>query len=99
MEAAPVKIPDGPAMAEGKPKKPYKLGKINMHAVSTISIKYVDISKGKGRPVRITVQMDDLAGLFQIERVLTPKIKTSGLEEYIEVVVYSRGKELITYPS
>ncbi|HDD26827.1 MAG TPA: HD domain-containing protein [Acidilobales archaeon] len=99
MEAGTVKIADGTDMAEGRARMPYKLGKMDMHAVSALSIKYVDISRGKGRPVRITVQMDDLAGLFQIERVLTPKIKTSGLEEFIEVVVYSRGKELITYPS
>lgn len=99
MEAGIVKIADGTDMAEGRARMPYKLGKIDMHSVSALSIKYVDIGRGSERPVKISIYMDDLAGLFQIERVLTPKIKTSGLENYIEVVVYSKGKELITFPS
>jgi len=46
MEVGVVKIADGTDMAEGRARIPYKLGKIEMHAVSAISIKQVLIDKG-----------------------------------------------------
>jgi len=98
VEAGVVKIADGTDMAEGRARIPYRLGKMDIHAVSALSIKQVDIGKGEEKPVRITVHMDDSAGIFQIEKVLLPKIRSSGLQEYIEVVAYTKNKEIITYP-
>jgi len=98
VEAGVVKVADGLDMSEGRARLPYKLGKIDIHSVSALSIKRVDIERGEHRPIRIVVQAEDLAGLFQIERVLLPKIRTSGLEDYIEVAMYARERLLITYP-
>lgn len=98
VEAGVVKVADGLDMSEGRARIPYELGKVDMHSVSALSIKRVDIEEGGSRPIRIVVGADDMAGLFQIEQVLLPKIKTSGLEEYVEVAVYSRDRLLITYP-
>ncbi len=88
MEAGVVKIADGTDMAEGRARIPYKLGKIEMHAVSAISIKQVLIDKGVNVPVKIEIVMNDYAGLFQVEEVLKPKIETSGLADYIEVYLH-----------
>jgi len=98
MEAGVVKIADGLDMSEGRARIPYKLGKIDMHSMSALSVKYVEIKEGKNRPLEVIVEMDDFAGLFQIEEVLLPKIQKSGLEKYIEVIVYSKGEKLTTYP-
>lgn len=98
VEAGVVKVADGLDMSEGRARIPYELGKIDMHSVSALSIKRVDIESGDKRPIRVVVRADDMAGLFQIERVLLPKIKTSGLEDYIEVAVYTGGRLLMTYP-
>ncbi|RLG88285.1 MAG: phosphohydrolase [Thermoprotei archaeon] len=87
MEAGVVKIADGTDMAEGRARIPYKLGKLDMHAVSALSVKRVFIGKGKVRPARIDVLMTDYAGLFQVEAILKPKILTSGLDGYIEVYI------------
>ena len=98
VEGGVVKIADGLDMAEGRARIPYKLGKVDIHAVSALSIKKVEIVRGSERPVRIVVHMDEWAGIFQVEKVLLPKVLKSGLHNYIEIVAMSRGKEVLTYP-
>ncbi len=97
VEAGVVKIADGTDMAEGRARVPYRLGKIDMHSVSALSIKRVDIESGVSRPVRINVYMTDKAGLFQVLEVLMPKVNTSGIGRYLEISVYVNGSELVTY--
>ncbi|MEB3780390.1 MAG: HD domain-containing protein [Desulfurococcales archaeon] len=86
IEASIVKVADATDMAEGRARIPYMKGKSDIHALSALSIKKVNITPGSVRPVRIEVFMEDYAGIFQIENVLMPKIKTSLIGEYIEVV-------------
>jgi len=96
VEAGSAKVADGTDMAEGRARIPYKTGKVDIHSLSALSIKRVEIEKGDQRPVRILVQMDNPAGVFQIERVLAQKIKTSGIENLVEVVALEKGKEIKT---
>jgi len=98
VEASSVKIADGTDMAEGRARIPYKLGKIDMHSVSAISIKRVEILPGASRPVAIAVSMDNYAGLFQIEAVLKPKIATTRVADYFEVIARVGDRELRVYP-
>jgi len=98
MEAGVVTIADGTDMAEGRARIPYKLGKLDMHAVSALSIKKVEIREGDKEPAKIDVYMNDKAGLFQIEAVLKPKILTSGLGRYVGIYVNSDGEVLKVYP-
>lgn len=98
LEAGVVKVADGTDMAEGRARIPYKMGKLDMHSVSAISIRRVEIVKGIESAARIEVYMNDSAGLFQIEAVLKPKILTSGFEKYFEVYINVDGKELRIYP-
>ncbi len=98
IEGGVVKVADGLDMAEGRARVPYKLGKVDIHAVSALSIKRVEISRGHERPIRITVHMEEWAGIFQVEKVLLPKILKSGIDSYIELVAISRGKEVLTFP-
>ena len=96
-EAGVVKIADGLDMSEGRARIPYRLGKMDIHAISALSIKKVEVSRGE-RPIRIDVYMDDMAGLFQVEQVLMPKIATSGIDEHIEIYIYTPMKSLRYYP-
>jgi len=98
IEAGTVKIADGLDMSEGRARVPYKLGKMDMHAVSALSIKTVEINRGIQKPIQIRVFMEDLAGLFQVEQVLMPKIATSGLQDYVEVLIESRDRIIKYYP-
>jgi len=96
LEASIVKVADATDMAEGRARLPYHKGKADIHALSALSIRKVEIVEGSERPVRIIVYMTDLAGVFQIEKVLLPKIMTSLIREYIEIVpiVEGDGKRL-----
>ena len=97
MECGIVKISDGLDMAEGRARVPYKMGKLDMHAVSAISIKKVEVEPGE-KPIKITVYMSDMAGLFQVEQVLMPKIVTSSIDSDVEVYINVDGKTRKYYP-
>jgi len=92
VEAGIAKVADGTDMAEGRARIPYMRGKEDMHSLSALSIKRVEIGEGEERPVRIEVHMDDTAGVFQIEEVLGRKIRTSGIGQWLEVVALERGE-------
>ena len=93
-EAGIVTVADGCDMAEGRARIPYKLGKIDIHSVSALSIKKVIIQEGEQKPLRIEIHMDSRAGIFQVQNVLGKKMSTSGLQDYIEITGIHRGKEL-----
>ncbi|MEM4502069.1 MAG: HD domain-containing protein [Ignisphaera sp.] len=97
-ECGVVKIGDGLDMAEGRARVPYKLGKLDMHAVSAITIKRVEVEQGTEKPVKIVIHMDEYAGLFQLEEVLLPKVKTSGLDKYVEIYIAIPTRFTKIYP-
>ena len=94
LEAGIVKVADGVDMAEGRARMPYKQGKYDIHALSALAIRRVEIIEGGsgGRPVRIVVDMDNEAGIFQIEEVLGKKIRSSSIARYVEVEALRRGE-------
>lgn len=98
MEAGVAKIADGTDMAQGRARIPYRAGKVDIHSLSALSIRQVEIVKGDKTPVRILVNMDNSAGVFQIEEVLERKMKTSGIEGLVEVVALVKGVKLKRAP-
>ena len=99
VEAGVAKVADGTDMAQGRARIPYRAGKVDIHSLSALSIRQVEIVKGDEKPVQILVNMDNPAGVFQIEEVLERKIKTSGIEELVEVVALVKGVKLKRTPS
>ena len=97
VEAGVVKLADGTDMAEGRARVPYRHGKSDIHAISALAIKSVEIMRGKDRPLEIWVSMDNEAGIFQVEEVYGKKITTSGLASYIQVNMLKRGKLFKVY--
>ncbi len=98
VEAGIVKVADGTDMAEGRARIPYKLGKVDIHSMSALAIRKVEVVEGDERPVTIVVHMTNPAGIFQIEQVLMRKIKTSGIEKLVQVIALIDGKELKSFP-
>ncbi|MDH5450800.1 MAG: HD domain-containing protein [Candidatus Bathyarchaeota archaeon] len=94
VEAGTAKVADGTDMAQGRARIPYKTGKVDIHSLSALSITKVEIEPGNRKPVRILVNMNNPAGVFQIEEVLERKIRTSGIEEHIEAVALQKGTEI-----
>ncbi len=83
-------------MAEGRARVPYNAGKVDIHSLSALSIKRVEIEQGDATPVRILVHMNNPSGVFQVEEVLGHKIRTSGIDQYLEVVALMDGEEIKT---
>ncbi|MEM3397319.1 MAG: HD domain-containing protein [Thermoplasmata archaeon] len=93
IEGGCVTIGDGTDMANGRARVPFSKGKVDIHSISALAIKRVKIKEGVEKPVRIEIEMTCSAGLFQIQEVLGPKIKTSGIKDYLEVIGTVDAKE------
>ena len=92
IEAGAAKVGDGVDMAGGRARIPYRRGGESIHALSALAIERVMIERGENRPVKIIVKTKNPAGIFQVENVMGKKIKTSGIQQYIEVEVRYRDK-------
>ncbi|MCW4035268.1 MAG: phosphohydrolase, partial [Candidatus Bathyarchaeota archaeon] len=86
IEAGTTKIADGTDMAKGRTRIPYRTGKVDIHSLSALSIMHVEIEKGKRKPVQIFVNMNNPAGVFQIEEVLERKLETSGITDLVDII-------------
>jgi metal-dependent HD superfamily phosphatase/phosphodiesterase len=85
LEAGVVRIADALDMAKGRSRIPFEAGSLSIHSVSAAAIEGVTLEKGEERPIRITVEMSNSAGVFQLDQLFRGKLKGSGLEPYLEV--------------
>jgi metal-dependent HD superfamily phosphatase/phosphodiesterase len=93
VEAGIVGIADALDMEAGRARIPFESGKIDIHAVSALSIEKVEITEGETKPITIKIRMSNSAGVFQIDELLKPRIETSGLRDYIHVVAEITGEK------
>ena len=93
VEAGIVGIADALDMEAGRARIPFRSGKIDIHAVSALSIEKVEIMEGEEKPVTIKITMSNSAGVFQIDELLKPRIEKSGLQEYFHVVAEITGEK------
>ena len=94
VEAGAAKIADGTDMARGRTRIPYRTGKVDIHSLSALSITKVEVEKGKRTPVQIFVSMNNPAGVFQIEEVLERKLKTSGIQDLVDIIALEKGIQI-----
>jgi len=95
LEAGITKLGDGCDLTKGRTKVPFQKGKVDIHSVSALAINNVNLERGDDKPLRITVAMDNPAGVFQVQAVLEKKISTSGLQDNVEVDVLVNGERLV----
>ncbi len=93
VEAGIVGIADALDMEAGRARIPFESGKIDIHAVSALSIEKVEIVEGGKKPITISIKMSNSAGVFQIDELLKPRIEISGLQEYFHVVAEITGEK------
>lgn len=92
VEAGVVRIADALDMAEGRSRLSFEAGHHGIHSLSAAAIDEVRIDSGEQRPVRIEIDMNNSAGIFQVDDLLGTKLKGTGLEEQIEVVARVPGE-------
>jgi len=95
LEAGITKLGDGCDMTKDRTKVPFQKGKVDIHSVSALAINNVILEPGDDKPLRITVAMDNPAGVFQVQAVLEKKISTSGLQDNVDVDVLVNGNRLV----
>lgn len=92
-EAGIVGIADALDMEAGRARIPFQAGKIDIHAVSALSIEKVEVTEDSKKPIVIKIKMSNSAGVFQIDELLKPRIVNSGLQEFFHVTAEITGEK------
>lgn len=86
LEGSVVAVADATDITSGRGKISFTAGKIDIHAVSALSIRNVAIKPGShGQAVAIEVDMSGEAGIFQVEQTLVRKLLRTTLCEQVAV--------------
>lgn len=93
IEAGVVKVADALDMESGRARIPFKTGSPTIHSVSAMAIQKVRIDQGTDRPIKISIEMSNSAGIFQVDSLLREKLKNSTISSYVEVIAEVIEKE------
>lgn len=99
VEAGIVRVADALDMAQGRTRIPIEAGQEGIHSISAAAIDQVHIATGRERAVRIEIELNNSAGIFQVDDLLATKIRDTPLADHIEVVAEVKGeseKRLLT---
>jgi uncharacterized protein len=86
LEAGIVRVADALDMEHGRSRVAMETQLPNIHSLSAAAIDDVEILPGEQRTIRVEIQMNNSAGVFQLDELLASKLRGSGLEQHIEVV-------------
>jgi metal-dependent HD superfamily phosphatase/phosphodiesterase len=92
VEAGVVRVADALDMAQGRSRMPLETGREGIHSISAAAVDEVRISAGEERPIRIEIELNNSAGIFQVDDLLATKIRGTPLEGRIEVVAEVKGE-------
>jgi metal-dependent HD superfamily phosphatase/phosphodiesterase len=86
LEAGVVRVADALDMEHGRSRVSLETHLPNIHSLSAAAIDEVRIVPGEQRTIRVEIEMNNSAGVFQVDDLLATKLRGSGLEDHIEVV-------------
>jgi uncharacterized protein len=92
VEAGVVRVADALDMAQGRIRIPMEAGREGIHSISAAAVDEVRIEAGEERPVRIEIDLNNSAGIFQVDDLLATKIRGTPLEGRVEVVAKIEGE-------
>ena len=92
LEAGVVRVADALDMAQGRTRIPIEAGHEGIHSISAAAIDEVRIEAGEEHPVRIEIELNNSAGIFQVDDLLATKIRGTPLEGRVEVVAKIEGE-------
>jgi uncharacterized protein len=92
VEAGVVRVADALDMAEGRSRIPVEGGRYGIHALSAAAIDEVRIEAGEERPVKVEIEMNNSAGIFQVDDLLATKLRGTPLEGHVEVIAQVKGE-------
>jgi metal-dependent HD superfamily phosphatase/phosphodiesterase len=92
VEAGVVRVADALDMAQGRSRIPVEDGQYGIHALSAAAIDEVRIESGDERPVKVEIEMNNSAGIFQVDDLLATKLRGTPLEGHVEVIAQVKGE-------
>jgi uncharacterized protein len=92
VEAGVVRVADALDMAQGRSRIPVEDGQYGIHALSAAAIDEVRIESGEERPVKVEIEMNNSAGIFQVDDLLATKLRGTPLEGHVEVIAQVKGE-------
>lgn len=92
VEGGVVRVADALDMAQGRTRLPIEAGQEGIHSISAAAVDAVRISAGEERPVRIEIDLNNSAGIFQVDDLLATKLRGTPLEGHVEVVAHVVGE-------
>ena len=92
VEAGVVRVADALDMAQGRTRLPIEAGQEGIHSISAAAVDEVRIEAGETRPVRIEIDLNNSAGIFQVDDLLATKIRDTPLDGQVEVVAKVEGE-------
>ncbi|WP_324735128.1 HD domain-containing protein [Thermococcus sp. SY098] len=95
IEGSCVTVADGCDMEQGRSRLVHKKDKVDIHSVSALAIERVEIQEGDSKtPVVIDVKMRHLSGIFQVDEILTKKIRNSLLSGKVKIRIHAENQVL-----
>lgn len=88
IEAGILRVADALDMAKGRSRIPFERGRVSIHSLSAAAVEDVLIKDGDDRPIQIEILMNNSSGLYQVDGLLKAKLRSSGLEQYVEVIAH-----------
>ncbi|PSQ52461.1 phosphohydrolase [Halobacteriales archaeon SW_8_65_20] len=85
LEAGVVRVADALDMERGRSRIPYERGGRGINTLSSQAIEGVTLTNEVDRVV-VEIEMTDAAGVYQVDELLTAKLRESGLESHVRVV-------------
>jgi uncharacterized protein len=85
-------VADALDMAEGRSRIPVEGGRYGIHALSAAAIDEIRIEQGDERPVKVEIEMNNSAGIFQVDDLLATKLRGTPLEGHVEVIAQVKGE-------
>lgn len=92
LEAGVVRVADALDMAQGRTRLPLEAGREGIHSISAAAVDEVRIEAGEERPVRIEIELNNSAGIFQVDDLLATKIRDTPLQGRVEVAARIEGE-------
>jgi metal-dependent HD superfamily phosphatase/phosphodiesterase len=86
VEGGVVRVADALDMEHGRARVAFETRLANIHSLSAAAIDDVRILPGNQRTIRVEIDMNNSAGVFQVDELLASKLRGSGLEDHVEVV-------------
>ena len=92
VEAGVVRVADALDMAQGRSRLPVEGGVYGIHALSAAAIDEVRIEQGDERAIKIEIEMNNSAGVFQVDDLLATKLRGTPLEGHVEIIAQVQGE-------